>query len=156
MFLRVWYRWPLTSSPHFGILPLVKTIKQTYFIHAPLEEVWQALVNPKYIDGWGGGPAKMDNKVGTKFSLWGGEIWGTNTKVISKKKLVQDWYSGMEKRKWEKPSITTFALIQEKNGVRIDFTHTDVPDENAKDIESGWGQYYLGPLKDYLEKKSRT
>ena len=77
-----------------------KIIKQTYHIHAPISEVWKALVNPKYIDGWGGGPAKMNNKKGTKFSLWGGSIWGTNTEVVSEKKLIQDWYSDSEDRNW--------------------------------------------------------
>jgi len=40
----------------------VKIIKQTYLVNSSLEEVWQALVNPKYINAWGGGPAKMDGK----------------------------------------------------------------------------------------------
>ncbi len=52
----------------------MKTIKQTYFVNSSLDEVWQALVNPKYIDAWGGDPAKMDEKIGTKFKFWGGDI----------------------------------------------------------------------------------
>ena len=57
---------------------LVKTIRQIYLINSSLEEVWKALTDPKYIDAWGGGPAKMDEKVGTKFELWGGDIHGKN------------------------------------------------------------------------------
>ena len=85
----------------------MKTIKQTYLINSSLDEVWQALVNPKYINAWGGGPAKMDEKKGTK----------------------------------------------EKDAIKIDLLHKDVPDNEAKDIEQGWKKYYLEPLKEYLEKK---
>lgn len=127
----------------------MKSIRQTYHIDAPIIEVWKALVDPKYIDGWGGGPAKMSDKVGSSFSLWGGDIHGKNTQVIPNKKLVQEWYSG----KWEKPSIATFSLISKNNQTTIEFIHENVPEEEYKDIEEGWKDYYLGPLKNYLESK---
>ena len=130
----------------------MKTIKQTYFIKSVLSKVWAALVDPKQIDEWGGGPAKMDDKVNTKFSLWGGSIWGTNTNIELQKKLVQDWYSDSNNRKWESPSIVTFELKEEKDGVNLTLLHENIPDADAKDIEEGWKSYYLGPLKDYLEK----
>ena len=127
----------------------MKTIKQIYLINSSLEEVWKALTDPKYINDWGGGPAKMDDKVGTKFEFWGGDIYGKNIDVIPLKKLVQEWFGG----NWKKPSIVTFALREEKDGVKIDLLHTDIPDNEAKDIEQGWKEYYLGPLKEYLENK---
>lgn len=127
----------------------MKTIKQTYLINSSLDEVWQALVNPKYINAWGGGPAKMTDKVGTKFEFWGGDIHGKNIEVILLKKLKQEWFSG----DWKTPSIVTFTLSEEENKVKIDLLHTDVPDNEAKDIDDGWKEYYLGPLKEYLENK---
>lgn len=127
----------------------MKTIKQTYHIKAPISEVWQALVNPKYIEEWGAGPAQMDDNVGTQFKLWGGDIHGTNIEVVPEKKLVQEWYSG----NWSEPSIATFELFAEHGGTRVEFLHENVPDQDAKDIEEGWKDYYLGPLKDFLESK---
>src|SRR3989344_820723 len=127
----------------------MKIIRQTYHIHSSLEEVWKALTDPKYIDGWGGGPAKMDEKIGTKFKFWGGDIHGKNIEVVPNKKLVQEWFSG----NWDYPSIVTFTLNEEKNAVKIDLLHTNVPDNEAKDIDEGWKEYFLGSLKKYLEKK---
>jgi activator of HSP90 ATPase len=69
-------------------------IKQTYKIKAPVKKVWEALVQPKDIAAWSGSPAKMNAKVGTKFSLWDGEIFGKNILVEPQKKLVQEWYGG--------------------------------------------------------------
>ena len=127
----------------------MKIIKQTYLVNSSLEEVWKALTDPKYINAWGGGPAKMDEKVGTKFEFWGGDIFGKNIAVTPKKKLKQEWFAG----KWDKPSIVTFTLTKEDDKVIIDLLHTDVPDNEAKDIDEGWKEYFLEPLKQYLENK---
>ena len=127
----------------------MKTIKQTYHVHSSLEEVWKGLTDPKYIDGWGGGPAKIDEKKGTEFEFWGGDIYGINVEVVPLKKLVQEWFAG----KWDKPSIVAFTLTKEKDTVKIDLLHTGVPDNEAKDIDEGWKEYFLGPLKEYLEKE---
>ena len=126
----------------------MKAIRQTYLINASLEKAWKALTNPKYIDAWGGGPAKMDDKKGTHFEFWGGDIHGKNIEVTPKEKLVQEWFGG----KWDKPSVVTFSLTKEDDKVTIDLLHTNIPDNEAKDIEDGWKEYFLGPLKEYLEK----
>lgn len=130
-----------------------KVIKQTYLIKAPVGEVWKALVDPKYIEKWGGGPAKMDDKVGTKFELWGGDIWGTNTQVENPptggKKLVQDWYGG----NWPKPSQVTFLLSERGGQTQVDLIHENLPEDEVENFGSGWRDFYLGSIKEYLESK---
>ncbi len=125
----------------------MKSIRKTYEINVPAQRVWQALVDPKIISGWGAGPAKMSPKEGTAFSLWGGDIHGVNTEIIPDKKLVQKWYGG----KWDAPSILTLALHAQGNGTRIELTQTNIPDNEAADIDDGWTSYYFGPMKEYLE-----
>ena len=131
----------------------VKTIRQSYTIHASIGKVWQALVDPTQIEGWGGGPAIMNDKVGTTFKLWGGEIYGKNIEVVSHKKLVQEWFGG----KWDEPSILTVHLYKKDPSTSsgqvtvVDLLHEKVPDEEAKDIEQGWKDYYMNPLKEFVE-----
>ncbi len=129
----------------------MKTIKQTYLINSAVNKVWQALTDAKLIEKWGGGPARMDDKVGTEFSLWGGEIWGKNLEVVPNKKLVQDWWSKGEIK--DKPSTVTFDLSEENGKVKLELTQTDVPDEFEKDLDDGWRDFYLIPLKNFLESK---
>jgi len=126
----------------------MKTIKQVYKINAPISNVWKALVDPKIIDKWGGGPAQIDEKVGTKFSLWGGDIHGKNIEIVPNKKLVQEWFGG----DWKNPSRAIFTLTEIENGTELSLLHEDVPDEEVKEIDEGWKIYYLGPLKKLLEK----
>jgi uncharacterized protein YndB with AHSA1/START domain len=126
-------------------------IELEYKIHAPLSKVWRSLIDPKIIESWGGGPAKMSDKEGFKFSLWGGEIYGTNTKVVKETLLEQDWYS---ESSWAKPSKLTFKL-HEVNGLTVlALIHDDIPDNEVEDIDQGWKKFYLGPLKELLEDSS--
>lgn len=127
----------------------MKTINQSYIINAPVDKVWDAFVKPDIIAKWGAGPAKMDVKEGTQFSLWGGTIYGKNIQIIPHKKIMQDWY---EKR-WKEPSRVIFRLYGFPNKTQIDLLHENVPDSSAKDIDAGWHTYYLGAIKKYLESK---
>ena len=127
----------------------MKTIKKQYIILAPVEKVWRALVDPKLMEAWGAGPALMSDQPGTKFSLWGGDIHGTNLEVEEEEKLVQDWFSG----KWPEPSRVTLSLIPEDDGTKVDLLHERVPDDEADEISDGWDSYYLGAIKSYLENQ---
>ncbi|MEK7551186.1 MAG: SRPBCC domain-containing protein [Patescibacteria group bacterium] len=125
----------------------MKVLHQTYEINASIDKVWDALVNPKQIDKWGGGKAKMSEEIGFEFELWDGEIHGKNIKVVKNEKLVQEWYSGI----WDKPSIVTFLLKQVGDKTIVDLKQIDIPDTEARDIEDGWQDYYMEPLKKLLE-----
>ncbi|MBI2020567.1 SRPBCC domain-containing protein [Candidatus Daviesbacteria bacterium] len=128
----------------------MKTFKQTYTINTPKEKVWQALVDPKIIDDWGAGPAKMSEEEGAEFSIWGGDIHGKNIEVKKGEKLVQDWIEG----DWDEFSRVTFLLSGENGKTKVELLHENVPDKEAEELEDGWKRYYLDPLKDLLEKFS--
>jgi len=128
----------------------VKAIKKKYLINASSEKVWESLVNPRIIEAWGAGPVEMSDRENFKFKLWGGDIHGENIKVMKNKKLAQDWYGG----DWTEPSKATFTLTKKGDKTLLELIHENVPGKEAKDINSGWDDYYLGPMKKYLEKTS--
>lgn len=125
-----------------------KTLEQNYSIKAPISKVWQAFVDPEIINQWGAGPAKMDDKVGTKFSLWNNDIYGENIEVVREKKLVQNWYGG----DWEKPSVVKFTFNEKDGETKINLVHTDLPDGEEDNFADGWKSYYVGAIKELLEK----
>ncbi len=128
----------------------MKTIKQTYHIKALPAVVWKALLDPSEIENWGGGPAVMTEHEGADFSLWGGDIHGTNLEVLHEEKLVQDWFGG----DWDEPSRVTFTLTPEERGTTIELLHENIPDSEVADITEGWDLYYLGAMKKYLEEQA--
>jgi len=125
-----------------------RTIKKVYKISSSVDHVWKALVDPETIDEWGGGPSKMDSKVGYDFELWNGDIYGKNVEVIENSKLVQEWFSG----DWAKPSMVTFTLKNDLTGTILELEQINVPEDEFDDIEQGWDEFYLGPMKAMLEK----
>jgi len=125
-------------------------IIQRYTVLAKPDKVWDALVNPKTIEKWGGGPAVMKDKVGFDFSLWGGDIYGKNIEIENEKKLVQEWYSG----EWSRPSVVTITLNADGHCTEIVLEHKDVPAEEMKEISEGWKDFYFEPIKKLLEEKS--
>lgn len=125
----------------------MKNLKQTYTIKAPVDKVWNALVDPREIDDWGAGPAEMDDQVGTEFKLWGGDIWGKNLEVEPSKRLVQEWYGG----EWAEPSKVMLLLKADGDGTVVELDQSNIPDDEAKEIADGWKRYYLGPMKEMLE-----
>ena len=124
-------------------------LTKSYFIGAPREAVWRALTDPAVIEAWGGGPAEIRAEPGAAFTFWGGDIYGTVTAAEPPLRLVQEWWGDDE---WDEASVATFELAAEGSGTRLTLAHTNVPDDEAKDFDAGWDDYYLGPLKELLER----
>ncbi len=122
-------------------------IHKDYKIESPPENVWRALTDPDEIDGWGGGPVTMAAEINFEFSMWGGDVFGRNKEVVPDKRLVQEWYNG----DWREPSLVTFTLTPEGSGTLLELIHENIPPEEVDDIDTGWDDFYLGPLKEYVE-----
>ena len=125
------------------------TITQTYEMNAKPEEVFEALVNPEIIQHWSNDEAKMSADVGAQFSLWGGQMFGTNLEVIPNKKLVQEWCYDQ----WKESSKVTFTIKSKGKGSVVTLLHEDVPEESLKSIAEGWDSYYLGAIRDMFNEK---
>jgi uncharacterized protein YndB with AHSA1/START domain len=122
-------------------------ITKSYVIAAAPSDVWRALTEAESIEAWGGGPAVMAPVAGATFSLWDGDIHGTNVQVVPERYLVQEWYGG----DWPAPSIVTFTLTPEGAGTLLELLHRRVPDEEAEDFGEGWDEDYVGAIKEFLE-----
>jgi activator of HSP90 ATPase len=125
------------------------TIEQTYEMNASPEQVFDALVNADTIQNWSEDEVKMNAEVGAAFSLWGGQMFGTNLEVVKNKKLVQEWCYDQ----WEKPSKVTFTIKAKGKKTIVDLLHEEVPEKSVNSIADGWDAYYLGAIKRMFEEK---
>ncbi|MDO8963984.1 MAG: SRPBCC domain-containing protein [Coriobacteriia bacterium] len=121
-------------------------IRKRYIIPGGAEEVWQALTDVRAIEAWGAGPAEMEPVAGGRFSLWGGDIHGTNTELVPGRMLAQDWYGG----DWDEPSKVTFTIEEFPGGTALDLVQSGVPEPLLTDFDRGWDDYYLGPLREHV------
>jgi len=125
----------------------MKNIRKTYLIKTSVEDVFTALTNPLTIELWTGSPAVMTPEAGTEFSLWDGEITGTNLEIKKNQLIRQKWYFEGE----EGTSVVTLTLNPEGKYTRVELLHTEIPDETFPNIVDGWDRYYFKPLKELLE-----
>lgn len=123
-------------------------IRQKILISASPEEVYDALMDEEKHSEFTGASAKIENKVGGKFSVWDGYANGENLKLDPGKLIVQSWRAS----DWPhgKTSTVTYHLSSKENGCEIEFEHKDVPKEFEEDIRKGWSQFYWEPLKEYF------
>jgi len=125
-----------------------KDFKTRIKIKAEMEDVFAAFTNPFTIELWSGYPAKMSTEQGAPFELWEGDIVGHVVEVEDQKRIVQEWYFGLQ----EEQSIVTIKLFpQGGNKVQVDVFHTNIPDEAYEEIVEGWNDYFLQPIKEFLE-----
>lgn len=126
----------------------MKGIYKEYRIKSRIEKVWDALTNPKTINLWSVAKAKMSEKVKDEFSLWGGDMYGKNVKVVKNSLLEQEWWV----KGWEKPSTVVFELSEDGEYTVVKLSHTDLPEDEIEEYSNGWDLYYMGEIKKLLEK----
>jgi len=126
----------------------MKELRKYYRIKGTPDEIYAALINPFSITLWTGGEAKMEEKPGTEFSLFDGDIEGKNLEFEKNSKIVQEWYFGDQKEK----SVVTITLRGDRLYTKIELHHINIPDEAYEDMIYGWDTYYFGGLKEFFEK----
>jgi activator of HSP90 ATPase len=124
----------------------MKTFKKTFRINAEPSDIYSAITNPYTIELWTGYPAIMTEVPGSDFSLWDGDITGTNIEFIQDKKVVQQWHFGDQAEK----SVVTITIFPDKGNSSVTIEHTNIPDEDFADIAEGWREYYIGAIINFF------
>ncbi|HLC99625.1 MAG TPA: SRPBCC family protein [Patescibacteria group bacterium] len=125
-----------------------KSIKQAVLLKAEPHDVYEALMDSEKHSELTGSGAQISRKVGGKFTAWGGYIDGVNLELVRDQKIVQSWRSSDWPEKHY--SHVTFFLEKAKNGTKLTFTQTGVPDLFYDSIKQGWTDYYWKPMKETL------
>ena len=136
------------SFPNILIFGPMKDFKKYYLVPASPEEVFLALTIPATIHLWTGEEAEMSTEPGSEFSLWEGSIVGKNLEFEPGKKIVQQWYFDGQSDE----SIVTIKLHEDKKGTSVELRHTNIPDEDYKNMVDGWDDAYFGSLIDFFDE----
>ena len=124
-------------------------IKQVIKLPVSPKRIYDILMDEKKHSEFTGALAKIENKVGGKFSAWDGYAAGENLELTPGKKIVQSWRAS----DWPDGEVSqaAFLLKEIPEGTELTFTHKNVPAGFEKDIEQGWKDYYWKPLAKYLK-----
>jgi len=130
-------------------------------INAPLNKVWEALINPELIKQYMfGANVTSDFKEGSSIvwkGEWNGKAYedkGTITTAVKEKMLQYTHFSAMDgvEDNPENYRTVTTELFQEPGGVHVTITQDNNPTEKAREeSEKNW-QTILDSMKKLLEK----
>ena len=134
----------------------IREIYHELSFKASLAEVFEALTNASQIDEWGGGPARVQARTNGRYSLWDGEMYGIIKEIEYPTRLVHS----LRESNWSSEcldSIVTWELEEtERGGTLLKLTHTGLPNRKICEVHNeGWGEYFLGPLKVYLDNNKK-
>ncbi|MBX7057957.1 MAG: SRPBCC domain-containing protein [Leptospirales bacterium] len=129
----------------------LKDIEHEVTIRSTLPRVFDALTSSRVIDEWGGGPARVQARLNGRISLWDGEICGVIKEIEYPTRLVHT----LREISWDEnwlDSLVHWRLDETERGVRVRLLHTGLPNRRLREIHfEGWCEYFLGPMKSYLE-----
>ena len=134
------------------------TIKHVVLIpNATPLQIFRALTTSKMHFEVTGSPAKVNARVGGKFTAWDEYITGKNLKLVKGKKIVQEW------RTTEWPSVSTpsslldITLKRTAKGTELKMVHSNIPSKKlAKNYDEGWYDAYWNPMKKYFKKEKEA
>ncbi|NUN11952.1 SRPBCC domain-containing protein [Candidatus Micrarchaeota archaeon] len=127
------------------------TIKQTIEIQrCTPEQVYSVLMNTAKHEKMTGSKAKIDPKVGGKFTAWDGYISGENVELVPGRKIIQKWRT-LEWPADAEDSVFQLELFKTKTGTKIVMTHSKVPADQADNYAQGWTDYYWNPMRAYFK-----
>ena len=136
------------------------SLEISVFINAPVEKVWDALVNPELIKKYlFGTTAISDWQEGSSLVFkgeWNGKEYldkGTILKIEPNKVLKYSYYSSFSnlEDKEENYQVLTFTLAPENNGTKLILTQENIATEESKQhSEENW-KSVLKTIKNLLE-----
>jgi activator of HSP90 ATPase len=132
--------------------PKTTTIRQKVAIPAAPEQVYAVFMDAKKHSEVTGSKATCNPVVGGKFTAWDGYISGRNLELEKGKKIVQEWVT----TEWPQdypPSKLELTFNGVNGNTELIMVHSNVPAEQANELEQGWTDFYWKPLKNYFKKR---
>jgi len=126
-------------------------IRYTVRFNATARDLYNLYVNPKLHATFTGTPVKISARPNSKFSAFGGQIWGVMLYTDPGKLIVQRWRSTHFEES-DTDSILILKFTDEPKRGRIDLVHINVPKQDHDGVTKGWEKHYWRPMRAYLKK----
>lgn len=113
------------------------------------EKIYKAWLSTKGHAAMTGSSAKVNGRVGGKFTAWDGYIWGTFLELEENHRILQSWRTSEFPEDAEDSRVD--VLFEETPGkTKLTLIHTNIPDGQADSYKQGWKDFYFKPMKEYF------
>ena len=123
----------------------------TTVIPATPAEIYKAWLSTKGHTAMTGSAAKVDGKIGGKFTAWDGYIFGSTLALEPDQRIAQAWRTS-EFPDEAPDSLVEITLKETKSGTKITLTHSQIPAGQEDSYRQGWEDFYFKPMKEYFRK----
>jgi len=114
------------------------------------EKIFRAWLSSEGHSAMTGSTAKVEPRVGGKFTAWDGYITGKTLELKPYSRIVQAWRTS-EFPDQSPDSRLEILLEAVKDGTKLTLIHSNIPDDQADSYEGGWDDNYFKPMKDYFK-----
>ena len=120
---------------------------------APPAVVFRAWMSSTEHGAMTGSPAKIDARLGGKFTAWDGYISGKTLELAAGRRVVQAW------RTTEFPTEAPDSRLEVRfdpsgTGTKLLLTHSNIPPDQVESYRSGWEESYFGPMREYFSGRA--
>jgi uncharacterized protein YndB with AHSA1/START domain len=134
-------------------------IHQEGVISADPRAVYGVLTDGPQFAAATGMPARLSDREGDPFSLFGGRVEGRQVELVPGQRIVQAWRFGAAHPScWDAGlySVVRFTLTGQDGGTRFVIDHAGVPPEWHDHIAGGYPGFYQQPLERYFAALARS
>jgi activator of HSP90 ATPase len=119
-------------------------------IPAKPAEIYEAWLSSEGHAAMTGSPAKVEGKVGGKFSAWDGYIFGKTLELTPNQRIVQAWRT--TEFPGDAPDSRVEVFLEEvAEGTKVTLIHGDMPEDQVDSYRQGWEDFYFKPMKEYFK-----
>jgi activator of HSP90 ATPase len=120
-------------------------------IPATSAEIYKAWLSTKGHTAMTGSAAKVNGKIGGKFTAWDGYIFGSTLELKPDQFIVQAWRTS-EFPDDAPDSLVEISLKAIKGGTKITLVHSQIPAGQEDSYRQGWEDFYFKPMQAYFSK----
>ena len=113
------------------------------------EALYRAWLSSKEHSEMTGSAAKVQARVGGRFSAWDGYITGKTLELEAPSRIVQAWRTG-EFAESDPDSRVEILLERIGGGTKLRLTHSGIPEGQSASYRSGWEEWYFKPMRAYF------
>jgi activator of HSP90 ATPase len=123
----------------------------TIVLPATPDEIYKDWLSSKGHTSLTGSPAKVDGKVGGKFTAWDGYISGRTLELEPGRRIVQAWRTSEFPE--EAPDSRLEILLEAvEGGTKLTLIHSDIPSDQVDSYRTGWPESYFEPMQEHYKK----
>eukprot|EP00054_Salpingoeca_dolichothecata_P016326 m.95532 g.95532 ORF g.95532 m.95532 type:complete len:362 (+) comp21927_c0_seq2:80-1165(+) len=122
-----------------------KTVEVTDEFLCPPDALYDALTNPDKVSAYTQSECKMDAKAGGEFSMFGGNVTGSFSRLDPNKLIEQSWrFKSWPEGHYSKVKI---ELSPQDGNTKLSLTQTDVPESDYGRTKEGWTSHQFNRMK---------